>query len=74
MIHCLASRTAGNAPLQVDVSANPPSAYLIKIVYAVIGVPFSIGLVHEILTVSAMTSVAGASGMDGTVAQRMLTP
>lgn len=50
MIHCLASRTAGNAPLQVDVSANPPSAYLIKIVYAVIGVPFSIGFVHEILT------------------------
>lgn len=47
-MHLLASRITGNVPLHVDVSENPPSAYLINIVYAVTGVPFSIGLVQEI--------------------------
>lgn len=76
MIHCLGveSRIAGDAPLQVAVSEKSPSASLIKIVYLMIGSPFVIGSVHEILTVLLMTSVAGARGIDGTVAHRILTP
>jgi len=42
-------------------------------VYEVIGVPFSDGLFHEIMTLLATTTEVGGAGLDGIVAQSIET-
>lgn len=45
-----------------------------RIVYAVIGVPFYEGFFQEIMTLFATTTDVGGAGLEGIVAQRIDTP
>jgi hypothetical protein len=74
-VHSFASLIEAFAPLQfVNASENPPSACLMRIVYAVIGVPFSEGFFQEMMTLFATTTDVGGAGLEGIVAQRIDTP
>lgn len=58
----------------MSASEKPPSACLIRMVYAVIGVPFSEGFFQEMMTLLATTTDVGGAGLEGIVAHRIDTP
>lgn len=59
-------------PLHKDASATyVKSALLIRIVYPMIGEPFSIGLVQLKMTLLPLSVVTGTTGVDGAEAHKI---
>jgi len=73
-VHFVALTIPATSPLQLVVSyANDPVKVCIIIVYFVIGDPFALGATQLMIASLPTTLVIGATGLDGTVATRIVT-